>query len=85
MPLIITSFVGLALFRFLNKNSSSLISLTSGELIAIDVSVIVGVLIFLTIGGVELSPSDVDNTHDPSLTPTKNILERMIKIVIELI
>ena len=71
MPLIITSFVGLALFRFLNKNSSSLISLTSGELIAIDVSVIVGVLIFLTIGGVELSPSDVDIHDDPSLTPTE--------------
>ena len=71
MPLIITSFVGLALFRFLNKDSSSLISLTSGELIAIDVSVIVGVLIFLTIGGVELSPSELDMHDDSSLTPTQ--------------
>jgi hypothetical protein len=67
MPLIITSFIGLALFRFLNKNSSSLVSLTSGELIAIDVSVIVGVLIFLTIGGVELSPSDLELSHDTTL------------------
>lgn len=67
MPLIITSFIGLAFFRFLNKNSSSLISLTSGELIAIDVSVIVGVLIFLTIGGVELNPSDLEIAHDTTL------------------
>ena len=71
MPLIITSLVGLVLFKFIEKKSTPLASLTSGEVIAIDVSVIVGVLIFLTIGGVELSPSTVDMPYDSSSATTE--------------
>ena len=71
IPLIITSIVGLVLFRVIGKESTLLASLTSGEVIAIDVSVIVGVLIFLTIGQVELSPSNEDMHLDSSLTTTE--------------
>lgn len=69
IPLVLTSIVSVALFNFAKKNTSFLSTITSGELIAIDVSVIVGVLIFLTIGGVETSTEDM--TADLNLEPTQ--------------
>lgn len=47
--------------------SSSLSTITSGEVLAIDISAIVGVLIFLTIGGVEFRSSDINMPNIVSL------------------
>jgi hypothetical protein len=63
IPIIVTAVVSLLILRFVHINKSAIIkNLTIGEVIQIDGTVIVGVLILLTLGSTQFNPAGLHRT-----------------------
>ena len=76
VPLVITSMVGIGLTRYIHKPFPKILDLNVGKVLEIDAAVIVGVLIFLTIGSTGLSAFTglTSNNNNDGLSSGQNHL-----------